>query len=679
MRVSAIFTVASGIAAVSAADCAAAGDYDSQGRYSCNPAHQYPDGQTCKEIDGCPLLADASGKPIYKSDCAAAGEYDDKGRYSCNPAHQYPDGQSCKTIEGCPLLCDASGKPIYKSTCAAPGDYDSQGRYSCNPAHQYPNGRSCKTVEGCPLLVDANGQPIIKATGTVTSSAAQPTSTCAAPGDYDTKGRYSCNPAHRYPDGQTCKDIDGCPLLCDASGEPIYKSTCAAPGDYDSKGRYSCNPAHQYPNGQTCKVIDGCPLLCDASGNAIATGTATSSAAQPTSTCAAPGDYDSQGRYSCNPAHQYPNGQTCKVINGCPLLCDASGNAIATGTVTSSAAQPTSTCAAPGDYDSKGRYSCNPAHQYPNGQKCQVIDGCPLLCDASGNAIATGTVTSSAAQPTSTCAAPGDYDSKGRYSCNPAHQYPNGQKCQVIDGCPLLCDASGNTIATSISAGGAQPTSTSAPPSKCAAPGDYDSKGRYSCNPAHQYPNGQKCQVIDGCPLLCDASGNTIATSASAGGAKPTSTSTPSKCAAPGDYDSQGRYSCNPAHRYPNGQTCKIIDGCPLLCDASGSAVATGTSAGGAKPTSTSAPPSKCAAPGDYDSQGRYSCNPAHQYPNGQTCKTIDGCPLLVDASGKPIVKATASANGNNGKPTGVPIVVNAGSVLTGGIAMVAAAVVAAI
>ncbi|KAM3548427.1 hypothetical protein ARSEF4850_009419 [Beauveria asiatica] len=487
MRVSAIFTVASGVAAVTAADCAAAGDYDSQGRYSCNPAHQYPDGQTCKEIDGCPLLADASGKPIYKSDCAAAGEYDDKGRYSCNPAHQYPDGQSCKTIDGCPLLVDASGEPIYKSDCAAAGEYDDKGRYSCNPAHQYPDGQSCKTIEGCPLLVDASGKPICKSTGTETSSAAQPSSTCAAPGDYDTKGRYSCNPAHQYPDGQTCKDIDGCPLLCDASGEPIYKSTCAAPGDYDSKGRYSCNPAHQYPDGQKCQVIDGCPLLCDASGNAIATGTVTSSAAQPTSTCAAPGDYDSQGRYSCNPAHQYPDGQTCKDIDGCPLLCDASGEPIYK-----------STCAAPGDYDSKGRYSCNPAHQYPDGQKCQVIDGCPLLCDASGSAVTTG---------------------------------------------------------------------------------------------------------------------------ASAGGA----------------------------------------------------------SAGGAKPTSTSAPPSKCAAPGDYDSQGRYSCNPAHQYPNGQKCQVIDGCPLLVDASGKPIVKATASASGNNGKPSGVPIVVNAGSVLTGGIAMVAAAVVAAI
>ncbi|KAM3552210.1 hypothetical protein MY1884_007329 [Beauveria asiatica] len=610
MRVSAIFTVASGVAAVTAADCAAAGDYDSQGRYSCNPAHQYPDGQTCKEIDGCPLLADASGKPIYKSDCAAAGEYDDKGRYSCNPAHQYPDGQSCKTIEGCPLLVDASGEPIYKSDCAAAGEYDDKGRYSCNPAHQYPDGQSCKTIEGCPLLVDASGKPICKSTGAVTSSAAQPSSTCAAPGDYDTKGRYSCNPAHQYPDGQTCKDIDGCPLLCDASGEPIYKSTCAAPGDYDSKGRYSCNPAHQYPNGQKCQVIDGCPLLCDASGNAIATGTVTSSAAQPTSTCAAPGDYDSQGRYSCNPAHQYPDGQKCQVIDGCPLLCDASGEPIYK-----------STCAAPGDYDSKGRYSCNPAHQYPNGQKCQVIDGCPLLCDASGNAIATGTVTSSAAQPTSTCAAPGDYDSQGRYSCNPAHQYPNGQKCQIIDGCPLLCDASGSAVTTGASAGGATPTSTSAPPSKCAAPGDYDSQGRYSCNPAHQYPNGQKCQIIDGCPLLCDASGSAVTTGASAGGA----------------------------------------------------------SAGGAKPTSTSAPPSKCAAPGDYDSQGRYSCNPAHQYPNGQKCQVIDGCPLLVDASGKPIVKATASASGNNGKPSGVPIVVNAGSVLTGGIAMVAAAVVAAI
>ncbi|KAM3508701.1 hypothetical protein MY11210_006620 [Beauveria gryllotalpidicola] len=236
MRVSAIFTIASGIAAVSAADCAAPGDYDSQGRYSCNPAHQYPDGQTCKEIDGCPLLADASGKPIFKSDCAAPSEYDSQGRYSCNPVHQYPNGQTCKTIDGCPLLADASGKAIVNSTCAAPGDYDSQGRYSCNPALLHPDGQTCKIIEDCPLLCDASGKPIVKGSSSsssaVTSSAAKPTSTgaaskCAAPGDYDSKGRSSCNPALLHPDGQTCKIIEDCPLLCDASGKPIVKATGA--------------------------------------------------------------------------------------------------------------------------------------------------------------------------------------------------------------------------------------------------------------------------------------------------------------------------------------------------------------------------------------------------------------------------------------------------------------------
>ncbi|OAA36501.1 hypothetical protein ISF_09948 [Cordyceps fumosorosea ARSEF 2679] len=398
---------------------------------------------------------------------------------------------------------------------------------------------------------------------------------------------------------------------------------------------------------------------------------ATSIAAVAAADCAAPGDYDAQGRYSCNPAHQYPNGQQCKDINGCPLLADATGRPIVKSQTTSSAPAPTGACAAPGDYDAQGRYSCNPAHQYPNGQSCKTVDGCPLLVDANGNAIVKGQTGSSTTcdgpAPTGACAAPGERDSKGRYSCNPAHQYPNGQSCVQIDGCYVLCEGNNTLVTTTgTGTGSPQPTGTGS----CAAPGDYDAQGRYSCNPAHQYPNGQSCKTVDGCPLLVDANGNAIVkgqtgSSTTCDGPAPTGA-----CAAPGERDSKGRYSCNPAHQYPNGQSCVQIDGCYVLCEGNNTLVTTtGTGTGSPQPTGTGS----CAAPGDYDAQGRYSCNPAHQYPNGQSCKTVDGCPLLVDATGNPITK-----NGG-GSTTGspVPVVTGAATKVQGGIIAVAVAVAA--
>ncbi|KAG5997834.1 hypothetical protein E4U52_002697 [Claviceps spartinae] len=235
---------------------------------------------------------------------------------------------------------------------------------------------------------------------------------------------------------------------------------CPAPGFSDSQGRYSCNPAHQYPEGQQCKEVDGCLFLTDASGKPVINKTTSSGAAQPTSACPAPGFSDSQGRYSCNPAHQYPEGQQCKEIDGCLFLTDASGKPVINKTTSSGAAQPTSACPAPGSSDSQGRYSCNPAHQYPEGQQCKEIDGCLFLCDASGKPVIskpTSVVTSGAAQPTSACPAPGSTDSQGRYSCNPARQYPEGQQCKEIDGCLFLCDANGHPATSQPASSGTGP------------------------------------------------------------------------------------------------------------------------------------------------------------------------------------------------------------------------------
>ncbi|KJZ74794.1 hypothetical protein HIM_05911 [Hirsutella minnesotensis 3608] len=532
--------------------------------------------------------------------------------------------------------------------CPAPGSTDSQGRYSCNPAHQYPNGQNCINIEGCYFLCNGNGKPI--ETTTMSPVPEPTTAACPAPGSTDSQGRYSCNPAHQYPNGQTCDLVGGCYFL-NTSGKPIQTTTtassqpsaaaCPAPGSTDSQGRYSCNPAHQYPNGQTCINVEGCYFLCNGNGKPIQT--TTTAPSQPSATaCPAPGSTDSQGRYSCNPAHQYPNGQTCINVEGCYFLCSGNGKPIQTTTTASS--QPSATaCPAPGSTDSQGRYSCNPAHQYPNGQTCINVEGCYFLCSGNGKPIQTTTTTPS--QPSAACPAPGSTDSQGRYSCNPAHQYPEGQTCKKVGDCFFLCGGSGKPIQTTTAS--SQPT-----PSACPAPGSTDSQGRYSCNPAHQYPNGQTCDLVGGCYFL-NTSGKPAQTTVSSAQPKPTAA-----CPAPGSTDNQGRYSCNPAHQYPNGQTCDLVGGCYFLNTSGKPAQTTIVSSAQPKPSAS------CPAAGSKDSQGRYSCNPAHQYPGNQVCRLVGDCYVLTTLENKsPKTNST----------TEVPVTAGAATVRAGGAFMAVA------
>ncbi|KAG6102278.1 hypothetical protein E4U30_007204 [Claviceps sp. LM220 group G6] len=110
--------------------------------------------------------------------------------------------------------------------CPAPGLTDSQGRYSCNPAHN----ASKSTAAACLFLCDNDGKPVIGSSAS--SGAAPPASACPAPGLTDSQGRYSCNPAHKYPEGRQCKQVDGCLFLCDNDGKPIIGSSTSggAPG-----------------------------------------------------------------------------------------------------------------------------------------------------------------------------------------------------------------------------------------------------------------------------------------------------------------------------------------------------------------------------------------------------------------------------------------------------------------
>ncbi|EMF13975.1 uncharacterized protein SEPMUDRAFT_81774 [Sphaerulina musiva SO2202] len=213
--------------------------------------------------------------------------------------------------------------------------------------------------------------------------------------------------------------------------------------------------------------------------------------------------------------------------------------------------------------------------------------------------------TSAGSQPTASCPAAGTSDSHGRYSCNPAHSYPAGQTCKLIDGCYFIDSGSASMPAAYPSASSTAPAAYPTSSSACPAPGTNDSQGRYSCNPARTYPEGQTCKLIDGCYLL--------------------------------EYPKTSTGSVTKPAAYPTsstGQTCTLINGCYLL-----ETPKTSSTVPAAYPTSSS---SACPASGAKDSQGRYSCNPAHTYPEGQTCKLINGCYLLETSSST--VPAAASS-----------------------------------
>ncbi|KAF2438154.1 hypothetical protein P171DRAFT_437223 [Karstenula rhodostoma CBS 690.94] len=77
------------------------------------------------------------------------------------------------------------------------------------------------------------------------------------------------------------------------------------------------------------------------------------------------------------------------------LLSSASSSATAPPATSSAAA-----CPAPGSTDSQGRYSCNPAHQYPSGQECIVVDGCYFLSSTVSSVTTSSTTSSTTSLPT---------------------------------------------------------------------------------------------------------------------------------------------------------------------------------------------------------------------------------------------------------------------------------------
>lgn len=132
-----------------ASACPAAGDKAADGRYSCNPAHSYPDGQTCQASDGCYYLVN-QGPGVTASASSSASVYVDVPEYrtasSSASASVYVDVPEYRTA--------TSSAPSAAASCPATGSAGPDGRYSCNPAHSYPDGQTCQADNGCYYLVN---------------------------------------------------------------------------------------------------------------------------------------------------------------------------------------------------------------------------------------------------------------------------------------------------------------------------------------------------------------------------------------------------------------------------------------------------------------------------------------------------------------------------------------------
>lgn len=177
----------------------------------------------------------ASFAAAYAYDCPGPGETNAAGDYGCNPAHQYPEGQKCEAVDGDCYVIKAGST----YDCPGPGETNAQGDYGCNPAHQYPEGQHCEAVDGDCYVI--KGMPM---TGTVTSSAPAPTSTCPPAGSTDSKGQYGCNPAHEYPNGQLCVLLGDCYIL-EGTGGPTMTP---------HSGTHTFEPTHTLPPAVTSAI-----------------------------------------------------------------------------------------------------------------------------------------------------------------------------------------------------------------------------------------------------------------------------------------------------------------------------------------------------------------------------------------------------------------------------------------
>lgn len=193
------------------------------------------------------------------------------------------------------------------------------------------------------------------------------TPSCPAAGSTGPNGQYACkyvyptsflsshieltlpfSPAHAYPDGQICDMSEGCyylrqpaPGLSTSYSPPMTSTTIVCPG-----------PTTLTHGGMTYPVTEATTLTVPYAPTQPAAPPAYTppspppaaysppAPVSPVSNCPAAGSTNSNGQYSCNPAHQYPAGQTCVMQNGCPYLVYASTTAYMVPTTPAGAVAP---------------------------------------------------------------------------------------------------------------------------------------------------------------------------------------------------------------------------------------------------------------------------------------------------------------------------------------------------
>ncbi|KAK4495860.1 hypothetical protein PRZ48_013128 [Zasmidium cellare] len=506
---------------------------------------------------------------------------------------------------------------------------------------------------------------------------------------------YACNPAHQYPGGQSCISTNG--QLSLVTPAPSASST------------YACNPAHSYPNGATCVSESGhltlvtysvdvpeyrtassaatTPLICNAA--AIARGDCTATAAiVPSSSAASP----SFSAYDCNPAHSYPNGQTCTSINGtrglvfppatttadyttyttvttCPVT-QTSGKATVTTLTTSTVVVtsckggcpskdvphtsivPTSAAPSPSADCQKKHDDCrsvkNPSNP-PNYAQCAAeYAGCLGYNPFTNGPASSTPVQSKPAQPTTV------YEHTTVYTT-----YCPQTTTSVNKGTTVTSVYSTHSTVTSVykvtTAVPQPPKSTQKVDTPIPQPPQSTQKVNTPIPPPapQSTSEGCHCPAAPACtnpPVAYITVTQTVYTGMSS---KPASTSSsahnttasvPNSSFVSHPVSSSTTYACNPAHAYPGGATCISQSGSltlvtrsvdvpeyrtqsasasttPMICNAAAIARGDCTATAAIVPTSSST---------------TYACNPAHQYPGGAQCISTNGQLSLVTPTPTP-------------------------------------------
>ncbi|KAK4615853.1 hypothetical protein CLAFUW4_10319 [Fulvia fulva] len=298
---------------------------------------------------------------------------------------------------------------------ALPQDNYAYGGYSSAPAEY-------TTTAPASYPTTTEEKPASYPTTTEEKPAYSPTTTEEKPTEYKpTKYASSSVAPSYYASSSSVKTAPAYYPGSSTQTAPAYYPTtsevskCPAPGMTDSVGRYSCNPAHQYPDGQICDLVDGCYFLRTVTPGVSAT-PYTTTVEQYTTYCPSATTVTAHGKtYTATSA---------TTITVCPGNCVVTSTSMAPPVYTTSTVSAyTTVCPTPTTIYTHGQ-------TYPVTKPAQTVTICKDACTVTQPAMPSGSAY--------VCPAPGSTDSMGRYSCNPAHQYPAGQECKPVDNCFFL-------------------------------------------------------------------------------------------------------------------------------------------------------------------------------------------------------------------------------------------------